>query len=87
MATVIRWNALGLYLQKAHRLFKRIKENPDILTINENGEAVLYGDTISGNNFKSLFKLMVTNQQNMNQVGIDEFFRALKSLGVKKQMI
>ena len=30
---------------------------------------------------------MVTNNQNMNQVGIDEFFRALKSLGVKKQMI
>ena len=27
---------------------------------------------------------MVSNQQNLNQVGIDEFFRALQSLGVKK---
>ena len=27
---------------------------------------------------------MVSNQHNLNQVGIDEFFRALWSLGVKK---
>ena len=26
---------------------------------------------------------MVSNQQNLNQVGIDEFLRALKSIGVK----
>ena len=30
---------------------------------------------------------MVSNQQNLNQVGIDEFFRALRSLGVKKDEI
>ena len=27
---------------------------------------------------------MVSNLQNFNQVGIDEFLRALRSLGVKK---
>ena len=27
---------------------------------------------------------MVSNQQNLNQVGIDEFLRSLQSLGVKK---
>ena len=30
---------------------------------------------------------MVSNQQNLNQVGIDEFLRALQSLGVKKNDI
>ena len=30
---------------------------------------------------------MVSNQQNLNQVGIDEFLRALRSLGVKKDEI
>ena len=30
---------------------------------------------------------MVSNQQNLNQVGIDEFLRALRSLGVKKDNI
>ena len=87
MARVIRWNVPGLYQQKAHRLLKRITENPDILTRNEDGEAVIYGDAIPGSNFKSLFKSMVSNQQNLNQVGIDEFLRALRSLGVKKDDI
>ena len=87
MARVIRWNVPGLYQQKAHRLHKRITENPDILTRNENGEAVIYGDAIFGSNFKSLFKSMVSNQQNLNQVGIDEFLCALRSLGVKKDDI
>ena len=83
MARVIRWNVPGLYQQKAHRLLKWITENPDILTRNENGEAVIYGDAIPYSNFKSLFKSMVSNQQNLNQVGIDEFLRALRSLNVK----
>ena len=30
---------------------------------------------------------MVSNQQNLNQVGIDEFLRALRSLGVNKDDI
>ena len=30
---------------------------------------------------------MVSNQQNLNQLGIDEFLRALRSLGVKKNYI
>ena len=87
MARVIRWNVPGLYQQKAHRLLKKITEHPNILTRNENGEAVVYGDAIPGSNFKSLFKSMVSNQQNLNQVSIDEFLRALRSLGVKKDDI
>ena len=84
MARVICWNVPGLYQQNAHRLLKKITEHADILTRNENCEAVVYGDAIPGSNSKSLFKSMVSNQQNLNQVGIDEFFRALRSLGVKK---
>ena len=84
MARVIRWNVPGLYQQKAHRLHKKIREHADILTRNENGEAVVYGDAIAYSNFKSLFKSMVSNQQNLNQVGIDEFLLALRSLCVKK---
>ena len=45
----------------AHRLFKKITEHVDIFTRNENGEAVIYGNAISGSNFKSLFKSMVSN--------------------------
>ena len=87
MARVIRWNVPGLYQQKAHRLLKTITEHPNILTRNENGEAVVYGDAIPDSNFKSLFKPMVSNQQNLNQVGIDDFLGALRSLGVKKDDI
>ena len=60
MARVIRWNVPGLYRQKAHRLIKKITEHPNILTRNENGEAVVYGDAIHGSNFKSLVKSMVS---------------------------
>ena len=84
MARVIRSNVPGLYQQIAHRLFKRTTEHPNILTSHENGEAVVNGDTIPGCNFKSLFKSMVNNQQNLNQVIINEFLYALRSLGVKK---
>ena len=87
MARVIRWNVPGLYQQKAYRLLKKITEHPNILTRNDNGEAVVYGDAIPNSNFKSLFKSMVSNQQNLNQVGIDEFLRALRSLDVKKDDI
>ena len=87
MPSVIRRNVPCLYQQNAHRLLKKITEHADILTRNENGEAVIYGNAIPGSNFKSLFKSMVSNQQNLNQVGIDEFLRALRSLGVKKDDI
>ena len=87
MAIVIRWNVPGLYQQKAHWLLKKITEHPNILSKNENGEAVVYGDVIPGSNFKSLFKSMVSTQQNLNQVGIDKFLRELRSLGVKKDDI
>ena len=62
-------------------------EQPNILTRNEKGEVVVYKDAIPGSNFKSLFKSMVSNQQNLNQVNIDEFLSALQSLGVKKYEI
>ena len=88
MARVIRMNVPGLNQQKAHWL-KKITEHPDtvILIRNENGEAVVYGDAIPDSNFKSLFKSMVSNQQHLNQVGIDKFLRSLRSLGVKKDDI
>ena len=76
MARVIRWNIPGQYQQNAHRLLKNITEHANIFTRNKNGEAVIYGDAIPSSNFKSLFKSMVSNQQNLNQVGIDEFLRA-----------
>ena len=87
MARVIRWNVPGLYHQKAHRVLKKITEHADILTRNENGETVIYGNAIPGSNFKSLFKSMVSNQLNLNQVGIYKFLRPLRSLGVKKDDI
>ena len=71
MASLIQWNVPSLYQQKAHRLLKKNTEHPNIHARNENGEAVVYGDAISVSNFKSLLKLMVSNQQNLNQVGID----------------
>ena len=73
MAREIRWNVPGLYRQKKHRLVKRITENPDILTKNENRQAVIYKNAIPGSNFKLLFKLMVSNQQILNQGNIDKF--------------
>ena len=87
MARVICWNIPGVNQQKAHRLLKKITEQPDILTRNENGEAVVYGDAIPDSNFKSLFKSMVSNQQNLTQVGIDEFLRALQRVCVEKDEI
>ena len=87
MKRVIRWNIPGVYQQKAHKLLKKITQQPDILTRNENGEAVVYGDAIPGSNLKSLFKSMVSNQQNMNLVGIDKILRALQSSDVKKDQI
>ena len=87
MAKVIRCNVTGLYQQKAHRQLKKITEHADILTWNENGEAVINRNAIPDNNFKSLYKSLVSNQQNLNQVGIDEFLRPLRSLGVKKDDI
>ena len=39
---------------------------------------------IPGSNFKSLFTSMVSRRQDLRQVGIDEFLRALRSLGIKK---
>ena len=87
MAWVIRWNVPGSYQQNAHRHLKKITEHPNILSRNDNVEAVVYGDVIFGSNSRSLYKSMVSNQQNLNQVGIDEILRALQSLGVKKDDI
>ena len=64
MGRIIRWNVPGLYQQTDHRQLKKISEHADILTRNENGEAVNNGNAIPDSNFKSLFKLMMSNQQN-----------------------
>ena len=87
MAKIIQWNVPGLYQQKTRRFLKKIVESPNILTRNENGEAVIYGNAIPGSNFKSLFKSMVSNQQDLHQIGIDEFLRGLRSFGVNKDEI
>ena len=87
MARVILWNVPDLYQQNANRLFKKITEHPDLLTRTDNWKAVDYRDGIPGSYFKSLFISMVSNQQNLNQFGIDEFFRSLRSLAVKNDDI
>ena len=84
LKTVIRWNIDGLYQAKARKLLKRITENKGILDQNEAGEAVVYGEAIPGSNFKSLFTSMVSRRQDLRQVSIEEFLRALRSLGIKK---
>ena len=43
MARVIRWNVPSLYKQKAQRLFKKITEQPDIFTRNDNRKLSLRG--------------------------------------------
>ena len=45
---------------------------------------MLYGEPIPGSNFKSLFTLMDSRRQDLRQMGIDEFFRAIRSLGTTK---
>ena len=46
-----------------------------------NVEAAIYKNAIPGSNLKSLFKLILSNQQNLNHVGIYEFlhYKALVS--------
>ena len=45
---------------------------------------MVYGEAIPRSNFKSLFTSIVSRQQDLRQVGIDEFFRALQRFGIKK---
>ena len=66
MARVIWRNVIGLYQHKAHQLLKKITENSDIFTWNENEEDVGDGDAIPGSNFSPLFKSMVSYQHNLN---------------------
>ena len=82
MARVIRWNVPDLYQQKKHRLLKKITEHADILTKNKYGKTLIYGNAIFGSNLKMRFKSMGSNKQNINQIGIDEFFRVFRRLGV-----
>lgn len=84
IAKVIRWNVLGLYHHNGNRLNKTITYNLDILTKNKNRQAVFNGNAIPCSKFNKLFKSMVSNQKNLNQVGIDEFLCALRSHNVKK---
>ena len=87
IARVIRWNVRGLYQQKAQKLLKEKTEHVDILTRNNIDKAVVNGDAILDSNFKSLFKSMVSNLQNLNQVGIEEFIFAFRSFDSKKDDI
>ena len=63
---VIRWNVPGLYPQNAHNLLRSITKHADFLTDNKNGKDVIYKNAIRGSNFKSLFKSIMSNQQNLN---------------------
>ena len=87
IARVIWWNDPGLYQQYAHRLLKKITEHADNFIRTENGETVIYRNANPNSNFKSLFTLMVSNLQNLNQVNIEEFLRVLQSHDVKKDNI
>ena len=87
MTRVIRWNKPGVYQQQAHRLLKKITEQPDVFTRNEYKEAVVDGDAIFSSNFKSCFKSMVSNQHDLHQVGIDYFLRGLRSVDVNKMKL
>ena len=58
-----------------------------ILDRNEAGEAVVYGEAITGSNFKSLFTSMVSRRQDLRQVGIDEFLRAHYVASASRKMI
>lgn len=70
---------------KARRLLKKITVNKYIFHRNEAEEAGVYGEAIAGSNFKSLFTLMLSRRQILRHVYIDEFLRALRSLGIKKR--
>ena len=85
LKTLIRWNIDDRYQAKARRPQKRITENKGILDQNKAGEAVVYGEAIPRSNFKSLFTLMVSRRQDLRQVGVDKFLRALRSFGIKKK--
>ena len=87
MERVICLKVPGLYQQKTHRVLNKITEHAKILTRNDNKKAVIYGIAFSGHNFNTLFKSMVNNQQNLNQVYIYEFLCALRSLDAKKDDI
>ena len=71
MARVIRWNLLGLYQQKAHRILKKSRRIQILLLEMKTGRAVVYKEAIPDRNFKSLFKSMVINQNDLQQVAID----------------
>ena len=75
----IKWQEKfdGMYLVYTHKkrtdFLKQIKKHHDILTKNENKETVIYGDLILNSNFKSLFKSMVSNQNNLTKSALKNF--------------
>ena len=58
-------------------------EHADIFTSNNKGKVVVKQNSIPNSNFKLVFKSMVSDQQNLNWMGINEFFNALKRLSFK----
>ena len=72
-----------MYRNKAIKLLSKIEKNPKILTYNKHGQVIIKGKPITGTDFESLFKSMISPSPNLDQVGIDSFMGALHEIGVK----
>ena len=84
--TTLSVQQLGIHQQyqhKASKLLFKITEHPDILKRNDVGEMVVFGKAEPGTNLNKLFKSMVGPTRDLNQPGIDKFFKALRRLGVR----
>ena len=73
----------SMYHIKAKKLLSKIKDHPDILKYNKDGEIVVKGKTVTGTDFTSLFKSMVGPKPDLNQPGTESFMGALHEIGVK----
>lgn len=72
-----------MYRNKAIKLLTKIEKNPDILTYNKDKQVIINGKPITGTDFETLFKSMISPSPNLDQVGIDSFMGALHEIGVK----
>jgi len=72
-----------MYRNKAIKLLPKIEKNPDILTYNKDKQVIIKGKPITGTDFETLFKSMISPSPNLDQVGIDSFMGALHEIGVK----
>ena len=72
---------------KASNLLLTIAANPDVLSRNEAGELVLYGEPVVDSNFDAIIKAAFTANSEPNLPGIESFFRGLRSLNVKRSAL